>query len=230
MSKSSYIPWKERQVHYFADIMEFIGYGWDITMGRDFDWLVENVKVDGIIIERTKFCSYPMVREYIKLKGWMKSSDCHYHMTDCKLWYVHCELENGEYVEKPYTTYPDLILGFYPNDCTLDLRDFKIIANPYFPKTEYKMEKIYVLIKRIIGESCGAKGQEHVMMVIREENLRNNVTKQAIKDAIEKSLGYFDGDDAVVLEEAVIKLTRGEDKRCILDDDYLFYLRKVDLC
>ena len=63
MSKSSYIPWKERPVHYFADIMEFIGYGWDITMGRDFDWLVENVKVDGIIIERTKFCSYPMVRD-----------------------------------------------------------------------------------------------------------------------------------------------------------------------
>ena len=45
-----------------------------------------------------------------------------------------------------------------------------------------------------------------------------------------KSLGYFDGDDAVILEEAVIKLTRGEDKRCILDDDYLFYLKEVDLC
>ena len=45
MSKSSYIPWKERQVHYFADIMEFIGYGWNVTMGRDFDWLVENVKL-----------------------------------------------------------------------------------------------------------------------------------------------------------------------------------------
>jgi hypothetical protein len=139
-------------------------------------------------------------------------------------------LVNGEYVEKPYATYPELTPGYYPNDCELDLNDLKIVVNPYFPKTEYKMEKIYVLIKCIIGESCGAKGQEHVMMVIREENLRNNVTKQAIKDAIEKSLGYFDGDDAVILEEAVIKLTRGEDKRCILDDDYLFYLREVDLC
>ena len=39
-----------------------------------------------------------------------------------------------------------------------------------------------------------------------------------------------DGDDAVILEETVIKLTRGEDKRCILDDDYLFYLMEVDLC
>lgn len=230
MSKSAYVPWRERPVHYFPDIMEFIGYGWDITRGRDFDWLKDNVKVDGIIIERTKFCSYPMVREFIKLKGWMKSSECHYHWCDCKLWYVHCELENGEYVEKPYTTYPDLIPGFYPNDCTIDLRDLKIIANPYFPKTEYKMDKIYVLIERTIGESLGHKGVELALMAVREENLRTAITKQAIKDEIEKQLGYFDGDDAIKLEEAVIKLTRGEDKRCIIDDDYLYYLKEVDLC
>lgn len=47
---------------------------------------------------------------------------------------------------------------------------------------------------------------------------------------LKRALDNFDGDDAVILEEAVIKLTRGEDKRCIIDDDYLYYLKEVDLC
>lgn len=92
------------------------------------------------------------------------------------------------------------------------------------------MEKIYVLIERAIGEHQGFKGQECVLLVIRKESLNAKETREAIRDAIERNLGYFGGDDAVMLEEAVIKLTRGEDKRCILDDDYLFYLKEVNLC
>ena len=92
------------------------------------------------------------------------------------------------------------------------------------------MDKVYVLIERAIGQSLGSKGVEVALMVVREENLRTSITKQAIKDEIEKQLGYFDGDDAIKLEEAVIKLTRGEDKRCTIDDDYLYYLKEVDLC
>ena len=92
------------------------------------------------------------------------------------------------------------------------------------------MEKIYVLIERAIGEHQGFKGQECVLLVIRKESLNAKETREAIRDAIERNLGYFDGDDSIKLEEGISQLIGEEKKFKTFDDDYLFYLRETDLC
>ena len=92
------------------------------------------------------------------------------------------------------------------------------------------MEKIYVLIERAIGDTQGFKGQEHVLLVIKKESLETKETRKAIRDAIERDLGYFGGHDSIMLEEGITQLVGKFKKFRTADDDYLFYLKETDLC
>jgi len=97
------------------------------------------------------------------------------------------------------------------------------------------MDKVYLLNKQYIGT-----GMTYPIIAIKklEESKR-----QYIKDAIEKSCGYFDGDDAIVLDKVVTELLKGES--CTIgsnyngdavivkpsDDraEYLFSIRKIEV-
>ena len=85
-------------------------------------------------------------------------------------------------------------------------------------------------MERAIGDSQGFKGQEHVLLVIKKESLETKKTRKAIRDAIEKDLGYFGGHDSIMLEEGITQLVGKFKKFRTADDDYLFYLKETDLC
>jgi hypothetical protein len=72
------------------------------------------------------------------------------------------------------------------------------------------MDKVYLLNKQYIGT-----GMIYPIIAIKklEESKR-----QYIKDAIEKSCGYFDGDDAIVLDKVVTELLKGES--CTIGSNY----------
>lgn len=53
-------------------------------------------------------------------------------------------------------------------------------------------------------------------------------SRQPIKDAIEKFLGYFDGDDAKVLDDGVSKLLKKETWK-LEDSDYMYYIKEIEL-
>lgn len=85
-------------------------------------------------------------------------------------------------------------------------------------------------MERAIGDSQGFKGQEHVLLVIKKETLETKRTRRAIRDAIERDLGYFGGHDSIMLEEGITQLVGKFKKFRTADDDYLFYLKETDLC
>lgn len=85
-------------------------------------------------------------------------------------------------------------------------------------------------MERAIGDSQGFKGQEHVLLVIKKESLETKRTRRAIRDAIERDLGYFGGHDSIMLEEGITQLVGKFKKFRTADDDYLFYLKETDLC
>lgn len=64
------------------------------------------------------------------------------------------------------------------------------------------MNKVYLLNKQYIGT-----GMTYPIVAIKklEESKR-----QYIRDAIEKSCGYFDGDDSIVLDKVITKLLSKE--------------------
>lgn len=75
------------------------------------------------------------------------------------------------------------------------------------------MENVY-LLKVIRHGAYHSVSPEQVLTAI--EN-RNEAKRQHIKDVIEKHCGYFDGDDAVVLDDAVTKLLK--EGRCTIGSD-----------
>ena len=85
-------------------------------------------------------------------------------------------------------------------------------------------------MERAIGDSQGFKGQEHVLLVIKKESLETKETRKAIRDVIERDLGYFGGHDSIMLEEGITQLVGKFKKFRTTDDDYLFYLKETDLC
>lgn len=72
------------------------------------------------------------------------------------------------------------------------------------------MDKVYLLNKQYIGTSM-----TYPIVAIKklEESKR-----QYIRDAIEKSCGYFDGDDAIVLDKVITKLLSKES--CTIGSNY----------
>ena len=72
------------------------------------------------------------------------------------------------------------------------------------------MDKVYLLNKQYIGT-----GMTYPIIAIKklEESKR-----QYIRDAIEKSCGYFDGDDAIVLDKVITKLLSKES--CTIGSNY----------
>jgi hypothetical protein len=72
------------------------------------------------------------------------------------------------------------------------------------------MDKVYLLNKQYIGT-----GMTYPIVAIKklEESKR-----QYIRDAIEKSCGYFDGDDSIVLDKVITKLLSKES--CTIGSNY----------
>ena len=97
------------------------------------------------------------------------------------------------------------------------------------------MDKAYLLNKQYIGT-----GMSYPIAAIKK---LDESKRQYIKDAIEKSCGYFDGDDAIVLDKVITKLLNKES--CAVgskyngdavivkptDDnaDYLFSIREMEV-
>ncbi len=97
------------------------------------------------------------------------------------------------------------------------------------------MAKIYLLNKQYIRNS--------ITYTIAAIKKLDESKRQYIRDAIEKSCGYFDGDDSIVLDKVITKLLKGES--CTVgskyngdavivkptDDnaDYLFSIREMEV-
>lgn len=72
------------------------------------------------------------------------------------------------------------------------------------------MDKVYLLNKQYIGT-----GITYPIAAIKK---LDESKRQYLKDAIEKSCGYFDGDDAIVLDKVVTKLLSKES--CAIGSKY----------
>jgi hypothetical protein len=72
------------------------------------------------------------------------------------------------------------------------------------------MDKVYLLNKWFLGTRVS-----YPIAVVKK---LDESKRQYIKDAIEKSCGYFDGDNAIVLDKVVTELLKGES--CTIGSNY----------
>lgn len=72
------------------------------------------------------------------------------------------------------------------------------------------MDKVYLLNKQYIGTG--------IIYPIAAIKKLEESKRQYIRDAIEKSCGYFDGDDAIVLDKVITKLLSKES--CTIGSNY----------
>lgn len=97
------------------------------------------------------------------------------------------------------------------------------------------MDKVYLLNKQYIGT-----GMTYPIAAIKK---LDESKRQYLKDAIEKSCGYFDGDDAIVLDNVITTLLKRESctvgskyngdavivKPTDNNADYLFSIREMEV-
>lgn len=84
------------------------------------------------------------------------------------------------------------------------------------------MEKIFLLVERHFGTRFTNNSALICLKTLSEES------RQPIKDAIEKCLGYFNGNNAKVLDDGVSKLLKKETWK-LEDGDYMYYIKEIEL-